>query len=277
MSTDPKEAYFPGHSPYHFAGNSPVLMKDRGGNENMIYIYVNSIYENKGLTKEDHAKIQDKTYEVLKKVYQNNPQLEALFDIQLVTEPMEEKYLDENSKGENLDVSSAIGFASYLNSLSPKGFDFPQQQKKEKDPWGRTWNLKDVPAGVVPPKEHFADGNREISPNLIDQIAWTLVHEAFHRLADNRNTTKGHTERGLMKDKDNMNSMPDKEVSKWSDQRFELNEDWVKFLNEHYGRRFENGEFFGIPEDNATERKADDNSNSDNEVDPDTYRLSPRF
>ena len=103
------------------------------------------------------------------------------------------------------------------------------------------------PATVLIPEPIDRNSIKKVSLNLIDQIAWVILHEVFHRLEHNfnfmgsvkSNDSDGHTyDLSLMSDGQDVGP-PKEKIKEMKEYRFHLNKDWVNFLNERYGKRIE--------------------------------------
>ena len=173
------------------------------------------------------------------------------------------------------DVSSGIAFDDYFQE---KFSDFERDYTKSSShnqPEGTTLPGK-MPATMLPEKE--------VSPNIIDQIAWVTVHEALHKLNDlapsrefdrsigDPYSSENHVKNTLMR---GGSALPKKSLEKWSKERFRLSQKWTKFINTNYKKRIEIMFPRGIPLDNATRRKNEDEENDN--VNSEVYQYNPRF
>jgi RHS repeat-associated protein len=173
FAIDPHTAFFPSLSPYQFAGNSPILMVDDGGNENMIYLYVD-VNSSPYLKAGDDLLIYNKMNEALQRIYNENPQLKARFEVLIIKDPKVYEL--------NLDITDAlVNVISYEMAVSLFGEGsystpsyFSSKPEGETPPTG-------APAVVIPP----LNPQLGVSPNFIDQIAYSAVHEAFHNFERN--------------------------------------------------------------------------------------------
>lgn len=261
LAADKHQFYYSNKSPYQFASNSPILLVDVDGNDNIIYIYVGDSYKRGDqcvqLSPTQQQEVFDKTVKVFEMI---NQKLENGLGVDVTfartSTPYESQRLD---KSDILAVAADLDYAEqiYGTLLS----------KIERDDPGITKNANisgdfTKPAFVNMGSSGFA----HTSPNLIDQIAYSLAHEIIHRVTqkagDGMTDHDDHPKMkfNIMENGTQLCPLPDHSLEQWDNALSQENASYFNLLPS----RHENFKtVFGgrSPKDNATERVSKKQSN----------------
>ncbi|MBI3142955.1 MAG: hypothetical protein HYZ16_09015 [Bacteroidetes bacterium] len=173
FSKDGHEQYYSNKSSYQFVSNSPILMTDYNGLDNIIYIYVGEYYMKDGkkvvLTAAQQQEIFDKTVQVFEMVHNKvNGGLGVDIEFVKTSMPYNSSTLD---KSDILAMAADLDFAEGVYGTLLPNLD-------RDDPGiSKGYNLSQ-PAFV----NMRSSGFSHTSPNYTDQIAYALAHEIIHRV-----------------------------------------------------------------------------------------------
>jgi RHS repeat-associated protein len=191
LSRDGHEQYYSNKSSYQFVSNSPILMTDYNGLDNIIYIYVGEYYMKDGkkviLTAAQQQEIFDKTVQVFEMIHNKvNGGLGVDIEFVKTSSPYNSSTLD---KSDVLAMAADLDFAEgvYGTLLSISDRDDPGISKG---------NYLAQPAFVNIRSSMFS----HTSPNYTDQIAYALAHEIIHRVTQQSGD--------LITDHDDDNNLP---------------------------------------------------------------------
>lgn len=176
FSTDPQTFFFPQYSPYHFAGDCPIMMGDKDGEVNTVYIYINP--NDVMLTQPQQQDLINKLVIATNKVNSANPMLNLNLQFLIVDKPLPQNKLDKT------DAMIIIANKEYFNSSDYDG-----------DAGGESTTDPNKPIAIYPNYKAYGEKNDRIDekgnwdysfkfyPNFIDKMAFTAMHEYIHKMA----------------------------------------------------------------------------------------------
>jgi RHS repeat-associated protein len=261
FSTDPHKEYFPSLSPYHFGANSPIMVGDKDGNQNFVYIYIHPSVAS--IAKIDKQKLLAKVREVMLRVLVENPTLHAGLSFDFTDEAFNPSLLEQS------DVLVHLTTPSDIYSTYPDPDFHPDENGYETQ--GQATHDGSIPAAVFP--EHCKTLTYNgitpkyiVGPNYLDQIAYSIVHEAFHKLSFkyNAQTGNGDHDGGFMSSTSyNAASIESKGIKKSESSIFKLSEGRINFMNTNLGVYVGNGQIFrGFNKDNINKSESNKKTKS---------------